>query len=134
MPLENILFEVTEVEQVVDHDHLRGIFETYRRYGFGTAIDDFGAGYSGLALLADFQPDFIKLDMQLIRGIQRSTPRQVIVRSIVDLASQLDIVVIAEGIEEADELKCLRDLGIGKFQGYFFARPAFEALAPIRFA
>ena len=63
LPLDKIIFEVTEQEQVLDIDHLSGILKAYRKQGFMTAIDDFGAGYAGLNLLADFQPDLIKLDM-----------------------------------------------------------------------
>lgn len=134
MPLENILFEITEVEQVRDHDHLRRIFETYKRYGFGTAIDDFGAGYSGLGLLTEFHPDYLKLDMKLIRDIDTAPAKQAIVRGIVATALEMGIEVIAEGIEREGELDFLREQGITLFQGYFFARPAFESLAAVRFA
>jgi len=134
MPFENILFEITEVEQVRDHDHLRRIFETYKRYGFGTAIDDFGAGYSGLGLLAEFHPDYLKLDMQLIRDIDTTPAKQAIVRGIVATAREMSIEVIAEGIEREGEIGFLRDQGISLFQGYFFARPAFESLADVHFA
>ncbi|NBC23570.1 MAG: EAL domain-containing protein [Gammaproteobacteria bacterium] len=134
MPFENIVFEITEVEQVRDHDHLRRIFETYKRYGFGTAIDDFGAGYSGLGLLTEFHPDYLKLDMKLIRDIDTAPAKQAIVRGIVATALEMGIEVIAEGIEREGEIGFLRDQGIRLFQGYFFARPAFESLAAVRFA
>lgn len=130
-PHARIIFEVTEGEQVADHAHLLGIFQEYKRLGFLTAIDDFGAGYSGLNLLAEFQPDIIKLDMALIRGIDSNRPRRAIVRGIVQVCDELGIRVIAEGIETAEELKPLRDFGITLFQGYHFARPLFEGLAPI---
>lgn len=68
-PTERIIFEITESEQLVDKAHLKEIIEEYQRQKFMTAIDDFGAGYSGLNLLAEFQPDIIKLDMALVRGI-----------------------------------------------------------------
>lgn len=68
-PTEKIIFEVTEGEQVQDRAHLVNIFREYRRFGFQTAIDDFGAGYAGLNLLAEYQPDLIKIDMDLVRGI-----------------------------------------------------------------
>lgn len=130
-PHARIIFEVTEGEQITDHAHLLGIFQEYKRLGFLTAIDDFGAGYSGLNLLAEFQPDIIKLDMALIRGIDSNRPRRAIVRGIVQVCDELGIRVIAEGIETAEELKPLRDFGITLFQGYHFARPLFEGLAPI---
>ena len=75
------------------------MFKAYRKEGFLTAIDDFGAGYSGLNLLSDFQPDIIKIDMKLIRDIDANKVNQVLVRGILDIAEQLGIRVIAEGIE-----------------------------------
>ncbi len=66
---KHIMFEVTEIEKITDHVHLKNIFTEYKKHQFLTAIDDFGAGYSGLNLLAEWQPDVIKLDMNLIRDI-----------------------------------------------------------------
>lgn len=127
-PVSNIIFEFTEAERVMDHGFLRSIIEDYRRRGFRTAIDDFGAGYSGLNLLADFQTDYLKIDMALIRDLHLSHSRQVIVESIVEMCRRLGIQVIAEGVETQDELRRLQAMGIDLFQGYLIARPAFEAL------
>lgn len=129
-PPEKLIFEITEVEQVKDHNHLKVIIEEYRRQGFKTAIDDFGAGYSGLNLLAEFQTDFVKLDMALIRSVDQDPVRQKIARAIAQLCQELEIVIIAEGIETYEEWKTLEAFGIELFQGYYFARPAFEALPP----
>jgi EAL domain-containing protein (putative c-di-GMP-specific phosphodiesterase class I) len=96
-----------------------------------TAIDDFGAGHSGLNLLAEFQPDIIKLDMALTRTIHLDRVRRAIVKSMVNLCADLGISVIAEGIEEIDEALALRDLGVRLMQGYCFARPATERLPAI---
>lgn len=130
-PLEKIIFEITEGEKVSSNNHLKNIVEEYRKQGLKTAIDDFGAGYSGLNLLAIFQPDFLKLDMELIRNIDSDRIRQIIVKGIVHVAEDLGITVIAEGIETRDELATLEDFGIDLFQGYYFAKPAFESLAEI---
>jgi EAL domain-containing protein (putative c-di-GMP-specific phosphodiesterase class I) len=92
-----------------------------------SAIDDFGAGFAGLNLLADFQPDIIKLDMELIRGIDQSRTRQAIVRGTVGICAELGIKVIAEGVETPDECSALQDLGISLLQGYLFSKPLFEA-------
>lgn len=128
-PMENLMFEVTEGERVDDFSHLIGIFSDYRRRGFFTAIDDFGAGYSGLNLLAEFQPHVIKLDMELIRGVDARPARQAIVAAIATMAERLGITLVAEGIETAGERDALRDLGIRYQQGYLFARPAIGELA-----
>ena len=130
-PIERIIFEVTESEQVMDRPHLVNIFQEYRRFGFHTAIDDFGAGYAGLNLLAEFQPDIIKIDMDLVRGIDASPPKQAIVDGIVSICNALGIRVLAEGIETPAERDCLREAGISLMQGYLFSRPAFKALGII---
>ena len=130
-PAERIIFEITEGERIDDKAHLVGIIREYRRLGFATAIDDFGAGHSGLNLLAEFQPDYIKLDMALTRGIDSDTVRRAIVQGILGVCLQLGIQVVAEGIETTEELQVLRGLGIRYFQGFWFARPGFESLPDI---
>lgn len=127
-PTEHLIFEITENERVVDKDHLQRIMQEYRRRGFKTAIDDFGAGYSGLNLLAEFQPDIIKLDMELVRNIDSSHVRKAIVQGILVVCQALSIDVIAEGIESEGEYQTLRSMGVCYFQGYLFAKPAFEQL------
>lgn len=128
---ERIVFEFTENEKMVDTAHVLRIIAEYRRLGFTTALDDFGAGYAGLGLLADFQPDMIKIDMHLLRDIHRSPARQAIVGAIMDMARRLDITVLAEGIETAEEMVVLRAAGISLMQGYLFAKPALDALPPV---
>jgi len=98
---------------------------------FKTAIDDFGSGYSGLNLLSVFQPDFLKLDMELTRDIDSNSIKQIIVKGIIHVAQDLGITIIAEGVETKNELDLLESFGINLFQGYYFAKPAFEALAVI---
>lgn len=127
-PLENIMFELTEDERATDLAHLAAIFDEYGRHGFVTAIDDFGAGYAGLELLAAFQPHVIKVDMGLVRDVDSHRPRRAIVAGILDMCAELDIAVIAEGVETVGEFQTLREMGISLFQGYLFARPALQAL------
>jgi EAL domain-containing protein (putative c-di-GMP-specific phosphodiesterase class I) len=126
-PLDKIIFEFTEDEKL-DTNHLLNILRTYRAMGFKTAIDDFGAGYAGLSLLTKFQPDIVKLDMELVRGIDSDRVKQRLVRSLLDLLADLDIQTICEGVETLEELKALEDLGARLIQGYVLARPAFESL------
>jgi EAL domain-containing protein (putative c-di-GMP-specific phosphodiesterase class I) len=130
-PTDRLIFEFTENEKIGDPDHVANIVRTYQAMGFGTAIDDFGAGHAGLGLLAQFQPDIIKLDMELIRGVDASMPRRLIVAGIVRLARDLGLTVIAEGIETADELAALREIGVRYIQGFLLARPGFETLPAI---
>lgn len=130
-PTDRIIFEVTEGEEISDHAHLLAIIQTYQKLGFRTAIDDFGAGYAGLNLLSEFQPDYIKLDIKLVTGIDKNRPRQAIVRGILQVCDELSISVIAEGVETRDEYHWLKDAGIRLFQGYHFARPSFESIADV---
>ena len=130
-PLERIVFEVTEGERVDDGAWLAEILREYKRQGFMTAIDDFGAGYAGLRLLADFQPDVVKLDMHLVRGIEASAPRQAIVRGLLRTCEELAILVVAEGIETRAERDTLSGMGVRLMQGFLFARPRMRALASV---
>jgi len=130
-PTERIMFEVTEGEKVTDHAHLRGIFAEYKKHNFTTAIDDFGAGYAGLNLLADWQPDVIKLDMALTRNIDSDRVRKALVFAILSACRELDIKVIAEGIESREECLILAEQGVRLFQGYLFAKPGFQTLPQV---
>lgn len=127
-PIEQIIFEVTEGEQVMDRPHLVNIFREYRRFGFRTAIDDFGAGYAGLNLLSEYQPDIIKIDMELVRDVDTSKPKQAIIEGIVSMCAALNVRVLAEGIETAAERDFLHNTGIDLMQGYLFCKPAFNAI------
>lgn len=122
-PLDRIVLEVTEGEKVVDPAHLKRIIDTYRRSGLLTAIDDFGAGYSGLGLLAEYQPDLIKLDRELVRGIDGDRTRQAIVTGILSVCEALGIAVVAEGVETESEMRELLAMGVTRQQGFLFARP-----------
>lgn len=127
-PTERLIFEFTENEEMVDSDHVGTIIDSYRKMGFGTAIDDFGAGHAGLGLLAKFQTDYIKLDMDLIRGLDTSLPRRMIVEGVLRIAQSLGIIVIAEGIETVGEYEALSAMGVRYIQGYLLARPGFKSL------
>ncbi len=126
-PATNIIFEFTEQEIIQDTKHLINIVKTYKSLGFKTALDDFGAGYAGLNLLASFQPDIIKIDMELIRNIDTSKSRQAIVKSLTRMCEELEVIVVAEGVETKSERDTLVSFGINLFQGYFFCKPAFKA-------
>lgn len=127
-PTDRLIFEFTENEEMVDTRHVGEIIDTYRRMGFATALDDFGAGHAGLSLLARLQTDVIKLDMELIRGIDASRPRRMIVEGLLALFARMGITTIAEGIETVAEYRILREMGVRYMQGYLLARPGFRTL------
>ena len=128
---ERLMFEFTEDERFVDTKHIESILAAYKKQGFLTALDDFGAGYAGLSLLASLQPDLLKIDMGLIRGIDHDSVRQAIVGGILGIARTLGIDVLAEGIESRDECAALHAAGVNLFQGYYFARPALETFPTV---
>nr|WP_219338518.1 EAL domain-containing protein [Luteimonas deserti] len=130
-PTERLVFEAAESEEVRDQAHVSRIFRDYRGRGFQTAIDDFGAGYAGLSSLVEFQPDLLKLDMKLVRGIDGDPVRRAIVEGVVGIAARVGCTVLAEGVETPGEYRALRALGIALFQGYLFGRPALEQLPPV---
>lgn len=127
-PRDRLIFEVSEQEKVTDAGHLLRIFQAYRAMGFAVAIDDFGAGHAGLSLLADLPVDLVKLDMGLVRGCDRDRARRIILASVVRACGELGVQVIAEGIETAEELATLREIGITLVQGFLLARPGFRSL------
>ena len=130
---ERLVLEVTEAEVLGNQDRFTELVAIYRNLGMRLTVDDFGSVYAGLNILADFQPDQIKLDKALVRGIHRRGPHQAIVRATLQVCRDLDIDFIAEGIESHDEYKWFSDQGVNLFQGYLFARPAFESLPTAKF-
>jgi EAL domain-containing protein (putative c-di-GMP-specific phosphodiesterase class I) len=131
IPAENIIFEVLESESLTSQKNLIEYLRLIQDFGFATAIDDFGAGYSGLKLLVEYQPHFIKLDRHLIGNIQHDLVRQRVFSGIRRICNSLAIQIIAEGVEAAGEYHWLQEAGVRFFQGFYFARPAFEALPDV---
>lgn len=131
LPRDRLIFEFTENEQMGSPQHVMSIIETYKKIGFSVAIDDFGAGHSGLDMFARFAPDEVKLDMSLIRSIDTDLRRRAIVRSVVSMCEDLDTLLIAEGIETEAEACVLRQLGIRFHQGFWYAKPEIGRLPDI---
>jgi EAL domain-containing protein (putative c-di-GMP-specific phosphodiesterase class I) len=118
-----IVLEITERAAL---DQIRGLskrVERLRELGFRIAVDDLGAGYAGLSTFAALEPDVVKADMSLVRGIETSPVKQKLLRAISALATELDIRLVAEGIETIAERECVTALGADALQGYLFARP-----------
>lgn len=121
---EQIVFEVVESEFVADRHHLANILDQFRADGFGVALDDFGAGHGSLNLLAALRPDFIKLDIGLVREVAADRVRASLVGTMVRVAREANVEVIAEGVEQAETAELLAGLGIRLMQGYLFGRPS----------
>lgn len=126
-----IVIELTEHQPTDDFQLMREAVSHYRKMGFEIAIDDLGAGYSGLRLWSELQPEYVKIDMHFIQGIHNDPVKLNFVRSIQNIASSLNCSVIAEGIETEEEFKAVEQIGITHAQGYYFARPAAVPLGKI---
>lgn len=126
---EQVTFEITERTAISDFDSFSRALHHYRRQGYCIAVDDAGAGYSSLQAIAELYPDFIKLDMSIVRDIHNNPLKIAILEALVNLASAMNSRIIAEGVETQDELLTVMKLGVGFAQGYFFSRPAFPAPA-----
>lgn len=128
---EQVVLEITENEMISGLNQFNSAIKQLRGEGVGMAIDDFGSGYAGLSLLTRFQPDKIKIDREIISDIHLSGPKQAIVRSIISCCSDLEITLVAEGIEKIEEWCWLESAGIRRFQGFLFARPQLNGVGDI---
>ena len=120
------VIEITENSVIDDFDRMRDMVRQLRAHGFRVAIDDAGAGYAGLQTMVEIEPDFIKLDMSLIRGVDSSVVKQRLVRTLRDFCREAAITLIAEGIETVRQLETLRELGVTHGQGFLFGLPGVE--------
>lgn len=130
IPHERIVFEVVESDDVKDADHLIRILDFYRRHGFHVAMDDLGAGYSSLNLLSKLRPDFIKLDMELVRCVDQDAYKAIIASNLIRLAQELGVGIIAEGVERPEEWRWLKKQGADYAQGFLFANPGLPPPTP----
>jgi EAL domain-containing protein (putative c-di-GMP-specific phosphodiesterase class I) len=119
-----VVLEVTERSSFERVPDLRAKIKTLRELGYRIAVDDLGAGYAGLTSFAALEPDVVKLDMALIRDVDREPIKQRLVGSMARLCRDLGILVVAEGVETTSEKDVLLDLGCDLLQGYLFGRPA----------
>ena len=124
---------VLEVTERATLEQVRGLVPAIRRLremGFRLALDDLGAGYAGLSSFALLEPEVVKVDMSLVRGIHRSPTKQKLFGALARLCKDLNAEIVAEGVEVAEERDCLHELGADLFQGYLFARPNRGFLVP----
>jgi EAL domain-containing protein (putative c-di-GMP-specific phosphodiesterase class I)/GGDEF domain-containing protein len=121
---DDIVFEITERHSVQEFDLFYRTLDHYRSQGFRVAVDDAGAGYAGLTLIAQLQPEYIKLDKSLIDRIHKDPVKRALVETTVTFADKIGARIIAEGIETKAQTLCLKDIGVHCGQGYFLARPA----------
>lgn len=128
---EQIVVEFTESEVISRFDEFKDAVRQLKSAGISVAIDHFGAGFAGLLLLAQFQPDRIKINRALVADVHRSGPRQAIIQAIIKCCTSLEILVCAVGVEKAEEWMWLESAGISQFQGHLFASPRFGGIPAV---
>jgi EAL domain-containing protein (putative c-di-GMP-specific phosphodiesterase class I)/GGDEF domain-containing protein len=128
---ERVVIEITERTAIKDYPKFRERLRIFRERGFRFAVDDAGSGYAGLGSIANLEPDFIKLDISLINAIDTNFIKQNLVETMVRFANDHGAMVIAEGVERAEEFKTVKDLGVHLVQGFFLHRPLHLPLPPI---
>lgn len=125
-----VTFELTERTMIEDYDLFNRVLSYYREQGYSIAIDDLGAGYAGLRMLAQLEPDYVKLARFLIVDIHQSNTKQALVEALVKFCDRIGAQVIAEGIEKPEELEYLISAGVSFGQGYLLAKPSSSPLSP----
>jgi EAL domain-containing protein (putative c-di-GMP-specific phosphodiesterase class I) len=126
----SIVVELTEHSEITDED-LKQMKSDYERIGIETAVDDYGTGYSNVTNLLRYAPDYVKIDRELLSGIEDSPQKQHFVRDIIEFSHNNGIKALAEGIETRDELKTVVTLGVDLIQGYYIGMPAKEMVQSI---
>ncbi len=125
-----VVLEVSERTAIESLDEVRSVVGELRALGFRVAVDDLGSGYAGLTSLVALEPEFIKLDMSLVRPVVRSARTRSLLSAIIGFARGVGTQVIAEGVETEEEARALVDLGCDHLQGYWIARPGVGCVAP----
>ena len=128
---QQMVIELTEHHPTHDFELMRRAIQHYRDAGFEIALDDLGAGYSGLRLWSEISPDYVKVDRHFVHQAPEDKVKQDFLRFILNIAQSLGTRVIAEGVETAAELQLLEEMGYELVQGYYLARPSARPMALI---
>ncbi|KJS14885.1 MAG: hypothetical protein VR69_15495 [Peptococcaceae bacterium BRH_c4b] len=126
----NIVFEITEQADIRNLPHFKRTLEHYRNQGYMVAIDDAGAGFSSLQAIAQIRPDFIKMDISLVQGVEGDPVKRALLETFVTFAEKIGSFIIAEGIETENELRALINMGVHYGQGYYLGRPVYPRIMP----
>ncbi|WP_044337628.1 EAL domain-containing protein [Rossellomorea aquimaris] len=127
---EDLVFEVVETEKIVDVEHLKSVLDVYKREGMKVALDDVGSGFATVEMLTLLNPDYVKIDRSFINHCDSDAENQEFLRKVMKIAGELDIHVLAEGIERKEELLFCKEIGVHYAQGYFIGKPARQAEKP----
>ncbi|WP_299010545.1 EAL domain-containing protein [uncultured Shewanella sp.] len=130
-PKTQLVLELTESEEIIDLNKVIQLRQYYQENGLKVAIDDFGSGYAGLSWLVKIHPDVVKLDMSLVENVDKDKYKKAIIQGIIVTCNQLNIMLLAEGVETMMEYWTLKKLGIRYMQGYLFAKPQIGSLTHV---
>ncbi|WP_424766556.1 EAL domain-containing protein [Paenibacillus sp. sgz302251] len=123
---ESIVFEVVESAEVKNLEHLKSILNYYREYGFRYALDDVGTGFNSVEVLAELEPDVVKLAMEFVQGVSNDPAKRKVAMEVAKIAGDKGAKLLAEGIESRDDMESLKELGYEWFQGYYFGKPTAQ--------
>lgn len=126
----DVVFEITERHSITEFTLFHRTLEHYRKQGYLVAIDDVGTGYSGLSSIAEIRPEFMKVDMSFIKGIDTNPVKRALLETMVAFADKIGCGIVAEGIETESELSSVMAMGVHYGQGFYLARPAFPKPVP----
>lgn len=118
-----IVFEITERSDIENYKILQEVIKHYADQGYEIALDDVGAGYSGLNRVVNTNPQYLKADMELVRNIHTNKAKKKMMKLLLEYCKEMEYILIAEGIENVEELKCLIEIGVPYGQGYFLGKP-----------
>lgn len=127
-----IVFELIEIEKIQDYERFKKFLDACKQKGFSIAMDDVGSGYSSLQALALLEPQYIKIERKIIENIHKEKPKQAILHALLQVAREMGIEVLGEGIERKEELRYLMQQGIRLGQGYLFSRPVPKPMEKIK--
>lgn len=123
---KDVVLEITERSAIEDFSTFRDALDHYRNQGYLIALDDVGAGYSSLQSVAELHPDFLKVDRSLIQGVNADPIKWALLETFVTFSKRIGCRIIAEGVETAEEMRTVVQLGVDYVQGFFVAKPTFE--------
>ena len=123
VPASDIVFEITERSDIENYQILQKIMKHYADQGYEIALDDVGAGHSGLNRVVNTTPDYLKADIELVRDIHKYKKKEIMMKLLLDYCNATGAILIAEGIETVQELECLHSLGVHYGQGFFLGKP-----------
>jgi EAL domain-containing protein (putative c-di-GMP-specific phosphodiesterase class I) len=123
---QKVVFEILETDKIENYEEIKNFIKDIKKYGCKVAIDDFGSGYSNFSHILELNVDFLKIDSSLVKFVTTDENSRVVVKTIINFASNLGLKTIAEFVEDKDSLELLEKMGVDFIQGYYIGKPSSE--------